>query len=1022
MKREVWIPCAAGVFLLGIAIPSNVCRETLRKYGIALPSCPDGELRQTAELSVSGVRRGAPGIVYFGATAHYTVDDADDVRRAPVKRFESLAVTLVDAKQKATPLAIDWKRYGDGSTGELTLPEVPDGDYKLHAEYETKLGKGELDVPLPLYTPARIHVITDRPLYEPGNTVKFRAVVLRARDLGPLDGRPGMWTVKDPSGDVLLEEKASAGEWGVVSGTFPIDKGAPTGNWRVAWVSNDAVDEVSFTVEPFTLPRFRVEAATGKPFYGPGEAPSIKGAVLYSSGAPVAKATLDIQWDINGAWPPPVEWQAKLLPKQAQTAANGRFELELPKIPDDLQGKTTMTARISAVDPAGDRVEGQALVLLSRDGIQVSAVTELGDGLVQSFNNRLYVRVTTPDGRVVSNAKIKVKRTWQPNDNGIAAELDEDGVASLQIDPGAPVNVVIPALPWRPAPRPPLVTRGEPEEMIGDEGAPLADQVEMDKWLPALGPCAKYAAEDASANVGLRIAAGGNVITAGAGAGALQQCVVDVLRTRRLPAGAERLYKIAFGFTDPDLPTLSPRIESALATPDGMFAQLEAIARGARDCLPRLEGNLPSLLTWRVREGSKDVELGGWSRDPKAEDAELQAAMPCVTSRVAAARIKLAEEATEDMLGVVRFTMTIPAGPAANSQPQATTMLGYELDVIAELDGQPSTKLRIAPGAVPNLRMRVDPVIAKPGEAVTAQLIRGPEFTGELPKKLWIHCLKWKQEVELDAERKVQITIPASVISTAQGDSSKPTPVEGWCEITGGGVRALVYVRPQAELAVTITPKQPTYKPGQRAELVIQTLVGGKGGKAAVGLFGVDESLGQLVPLAGPDSMGRVRPKVETSSPAFGMLDGQALALGRIRGANAAAATVLRVSTIPKPPELDAVVNARGSSKFDPVEELTDHFYIVLAELHAQARQWEAQAPQGEKMRPPAMAKLWKQALDACKQRGEAITDAYGRTLRLSLLPADLLSLTDPRAVIVVGTRLPEDVENWAQWVARERD
>ena len=31
------------------------------------------------------------------------------------------------------------------------------------------------------------------------------------------------------------------------------------------------------------------------------------------------------------------------------------------------------------------------------------------------------------------------------------------------------------------------------------------------------------------------------------------------------------------------------------------------------------------------------------------------------------------------------------------------------------------------------------------------------------------------------------------------------------------------------------------------------------------------------------------------------------------------------------------------------------------------------------------------------------------------------LSLTDPRAVIVVGTRLPEDVENWTQWVAREK-
>ncbi|MBS1122347.1 MAG: hypothetical protein H6Q90_4575 [Deltaproteobacteria bacterium] len=1007
MKREAWIPIALGFFIIGSAIPSRICRETFRKYGIALTHCPDGEIRQTAQLEVSGLRRGAEGAVYLTGLAHYTVRDADAVEHEPLGSFESITLTLVDAKQLAVPLEVRWDRIGHASHGKLKLPEVPDGDYKLHADYVTRLGKGELDVPLPLFTPARIHVITDRPLYEPGNVVRFRAVVLRARDLAPLEGRPGMWTVRDPSGEVLLEEKAAAGEWGVVSGTFPLDKAAQTGNWTVSWVSSDAVDNVPFTVEPFTLPRFHVDATAGKPFYQVGEAPSIKGAVLYSSGAPVAQAQLDIQWDLAGEWPPPIEWQDHLLPKHAVTAATGRFELALPQVPDDLQGTATLTARISAIDPAGDRVEGTARVLLSKDGIAVSAVTELGNGLVQSFNNRMFVRVTTPDGRVISKTKIKVKRAWQPNDPGIEAELDEDGVASLQLDPGAPVNVVIPAQPWRPAPREALVTRGEVEELIGDEGASLADQVEIDRWLTALAPCAKWIGDsDTETTVGLRVDAGGAILSAGSGPSALDQCTVTTLRSKRLPVGGERLYKLSFTYTDPELPTLVPSIESALETPPGLAEQIETLAHGTRDCLPQVEGALPSFLTWRVRAGAKEVELGGWAPDPKALQTS-QSAMACVTSRISGgARIKLAEPFAGDSLGMVRFEMTLPER-LQQSKPQATTMLGYELEVSAAVDGNPFTKLRVAPGEVPNLRMRVVPVIAKPGDRVTAQLIRGPAFVGELPKKLHLQCLTSKHDVELDAEHKAQLEIEAGT--------------EGWCEVTGGGVRALVYVRPQAELEVTIKPKQPQYQPGQRAELVLQTRIGGKGGKAAVGLFGVDDSLGQLVPLPGADSMGRVRPKVETSAPAFGVLDGQALALGRIRGANAAAATVLRVTTIPQPPELDAVLNAKASSKFDPVTELTDHFYLVLAELHAQARQWEASAPGGEKVHPATMAKLWNQALEACRQRGEPIVDAYGRTLRLSRLPADLLSLTDPRAVIVIGTRLPEDVENWAQWVARER-
>ena len=1035
MSKKVWIAITVVLWLVALATSRSHCRTAWWSYGINVRACPEGTPRLSAELDVSGMRRGAPGRVSLQVLAHYTTDDADAERQAPVARVGSIELSLVSAKSAAGgtptawPLAVPaWETAGSWSQASVALPVVPDGDYQLHASYTSLLGSGEVAVPLALYTPARIHVITDRPLYEPGNTVRFRAVVLRARDLVPLDHRPGRWTVQDPDGDVLLEEAAPAGDWGVVAGSFPLDKAARTGAWKVAWRSADAVDTVSFTVEPFTLPRFRVDAVADQPFYQPGARPRIKGAVLYSSGAPVGAAELTIGWQVTGAWPPPAGWLDRELPTHAQTAANGRFELVLPEIPADLQGTAKLVARISAVDPAGDRATGVAGVLLSQDGIAVSAVTELGDGLVESFNNRLYLRVTTPDGRVLAHEKITVARAWQPGDRGIEAELDEDGVASLQLDPGVPVNIVIPAAPWRPVPRPPVVARGESRDLVSGEAASLADQGELDRWLPALAACAKWVESPGGATkLALRVDPAGGVTAATAGPSALDRCVVAAVAGRRLPAGRDRLYAIDFQFTEPALPSLTAAIYSALGGPDGLEAPIAELARGARDCLPSTVGALASMLTWRARAGSKDVELTGWLPDPAAAGgADGRAALACATSRFArVTRVALAEPAPSDSLGFVRFTVGVPPGEA-QQRPQPTTMLGYELAVTAGIAGGPSTagawprsaappkggevrstKLRVAPGTVPDLRLRVTPVLAKPGEPVTAQLIRGPRFAGALPARVALDCLTQHTEAELDPEHRATLALDAKT--------------EGWCTVSGGGVRAFVYARPRAELTVTVVPKRDRYAPGDKAELAIQTRLGGTGGPAAVGLFGVDDSLGQLVALPDGDALGRVRPAVETQAPAFGTLDGQALALGRIRGANAAAATVLRVTAIPTPPELDAVVNGHAESAFDPIAELTDRFYLVLAELHAQVRTWEAKAPASEKMVPATMAKLWQAALAASAARGEPVTDAYGRTLRLWRLPSDLLSLTDPRAVVVVATRLPEDVENWPAWVARER-
>jgi hypothetical protein len=674
------------------------------------------------------------------------------------------------------------------------------------------------------------------------------------------------------------------------------------------------------------------------------------------------------------------------------------------------------------VDPAGDRVEGSAGVLFSEDAIDVSAVTELNGGLVAGSNNRMYLRVTSAASEVLAGAHLLLRRAWDAKDKGLEAVADEDGVAAFQVDPGPAVNVVIPPLPVRRPPRPRIVVRAGVQEQLTGEEPSLADQLAMDRWNPGLEPCARWAESSQSASVALEVDPSGAIAVASGPADPLSQCLARTLRAQRLPAGKSRFYSLSYALSGEELPRID--VEPT-ATLGGVPAELQKglgdAALDARSCLPRsADGSaMPRLLAWRLSADGKRVTFN-WMADPQAQPPRTpEAEARCIEAKMQAVRLpgkpKAAEPEEQDEesptapFGFARVRVA-PSAREQQERPQATTLLGYEFRVSARnAKGElGSTLLRLRPGGLPPARLRATPVLARAGGTVTVELLRGPGFSGELPKTLFMTGGPKPIEVEVDAKAR-SATFPL------------PADANGWLEVTWAGTRALVYVQPKDALAVEVSPAQPQYAPGQSAVLKVKTALSGQGTPAAVGLFGVDQSLSQLVPLPGADELSRLRPRVTTPDPAFGVLDGQALSMGRIRGANAAAATITRVSAVPNPCETESPASASAQAAFDSNGLLTDHFYGVLAELHDEVRGWEEKAPSGEQIHPSKMAELWSLALDACAKRGEPVSDAYGRRLRLSQLPPDLLALTDPRQVVVEGTRLPEDVESWSAWVAKEK-
>jgi hypothetical protein len=978
--------------------------------GVLLDECPEGEVRPVARVEAYRLGRKDEGTVSVGVAGHY-MTPWKSIDETPVRRFSAeLALVGADGVEHALKPEDGWDdAWNHEQSARVKLPDVPDGDYVLRVRVDSPAGEATVDAPLPLYQPALAHVLTDAPLYKPGQDVRFRGVLLGAADLAPLEGRPAVWKVFDPSGELLLEEKAKTGPFGVVDGSFPLAGDADPGEWTVQLVSGQATDGVEVEVKPFQLPRFTVDVASEKAYWRIGESPILRGVVRYTSGAPVGDAPVRVRVRASGGWPPPRDWEEE---RTIQTDARGGFTVPIGVVPADLRGVATLSYTFEAVDPTGDTASGGATVLLSEDAIATDAVTELEGGLVAKANNRVYLRVTTPDGRVLPNTRVRVTREWDPSDPGTVAETDADGVARLQLDPGEPTTVVVPPMPVRPKPRAAVTpaTLDTATDALAGEPLDLAGQVVMDRWTGRVASCAGRAPPGGSRTVATSVLIGSDgrarLVEAldDGDATPLAACVEDVLAGQPALGGRDRLWYISWTVNDPGTPWVEMELDTQIGQVEGLTDAVEARLANTRGCVAGVSEDLelPRAFRAGVRRGARDVSLVPLTR-PGVDGVVDPAAAACVERALAG--LQLDEPAETDGVGLLTFSVSVPAEERVRAA-EPTTFPGFALRVEA-LDGERSlgsTVVRLREGAVPDLRLRPSEVLVNPGDTVELAAIRGPDFIGSFPKKLWLHQGD-RRLVEFDFDP-----------DTRKGAFKVPDDVSGFVHVELGGARAVVYVRPKSSLSLALSTDATSYRPGETARLTVSARDGDKPVAAGVTLSGVDSTLATLAPLVGPDDFARVTVRAASDRPAFGVLDARALQTGQIAGDNAAQAAVLRVTALPSiPPGADRVSIDSTRGAFTPEAELADAFYGFYREVRSAVRAWESTAAAGELLTAERMVALWEDTLSKHPTR-----DPFDRPLHLSALPPDLLTLTDPRFMASDGARLPEDVENWPAYVAAE--
>ena len=143
----------------------------------------------------------------------------------------------------------------------------------------------------------RAYIVTDRPVYRPGQSVRYKAW-LRAADYAKPHasassaGKTYQVQIRDPQGEVLQSQMLTADEFGGLSGEFTLGDEAALGVYIVSISQNLIDDSSTFRVEEYKKPEYEVtiDAPTEPVLLGEPITATIQ--ARYYFGEPVTQASV----------------------------------------------------------------------------------------------------------------------------------------------------------------------------------------------------------------------------------------------------------------------------------------------------------------------------------------------------------------------------------------------------------------------------------------------------------------------------------------------------------------------------------------------------------------------------------------------------------------------------------------------------------------------------------------------------------------------------------------------------------
>jgi uncharacterized protein YfaS (alpha-2-macroglobulin family) len=307
--------------------------------------------------------------------------------------------------------------------------DLRDGDYRMTVRVRSPKGIDVVAKDVKIRRKAKILLTTDKPIYQPGQVIRIRALVLSPFNLEPIAGKEVTLEVDDAKANKVFKRIEVSNDYGIVAANFTLAEELNRGLFTIRAIVDEERQERKVEVKRYVLPKFKVDFWTDKDFYLPGEKGKGKVSANYFFGKPVSKASVEIvlfTYEIN------FTIFTRII---GETDEQGNYEFPL-EIPDYFVGlplemdKGILFFNITVVDQAMHVEKIQRFVPVGREAIIIRVIPE-GPKLKVGMRNPVYILTTYPDTTpAICSLKVEGKEV-RTNSLGVAT------IAVTPLGPGA---------------------------------------------------------------------------------------------------------------------------------------------------------------------------------------------------------------------------------------------------------------------------------------------------------------------------------------------------------------------------------------------------------------------------------------------------------------------------------------------------------------------------------------------------------------------------------------------------------